>query len=291
MGCGASAVDDSGHRDKKRHERHAGHGVLALELTDFGEDIAEQDMMLPAEEGGGVCTSVELQLLKDHGIGMVKQRRAVSEFLHNMKKENVPEALIFASWEMWNAQRKDGRIAYSTPPCDGHPPSLTPQKFAENVGGLSHTGFWIRKLFECCDVNSDGDLPLLEFVRFLPKIVNVPKNDSAALVFLFNLLDSDKSGFVTEMDLAALHAESKSAPNRDSRDNFGMAGVQTEKSHRHRSAGPATLLEYARSLPENKISFPQVPPKCVFRVSCSLWFVAFFSSDFGHVTIVSCTVL
>ena len=110
-------------------------------------------------------------------------------------------------------------------------------------------------------MNSDGDLPLLEFLRFLPKIVNVPKSDSAALVFFFNLVDSDKSGEITEMDLAALNAESKSTAQRDQRDQFGLAGVQSDKAHkahRHRSAGPTTLLEYARTLPDNKISFPQV---------------------------------
>jgi hypothetical protein len=54
------------------------------------------------------------------------------------------------------------------------------------------------------------------------------------------------------MDLAALNAESKSTAQRDQRDQFGLAGVQSDKahkSHRHRSAGPTTLLEYARTLP------------------------------------------
>lgn len=220
--------------------------------------MAEQDMELPAEEGGGACSSIELQLLKEHGIQMVKQRRAVSEFLRTMKKDHVPEALVFASWEMWNAQIKGGHIAYSTPLAEGDVPSLNPKKFAEIVGGLKHTGFWMRKLFECCDVSADGELPLLEFLRFLPKIVNVPKNDSAALVFFFNLIDSDKSGFITEMDLANLSAESKATTDRDSRDKFGLAGVQTDQPHRRRSNGPVTLLEFARSLPEHKISFPQV---------------------------------
>lgn len=266
MGCGASAAaDDSGHNDGKRqHIDNTGHGSLALDLTDFGEDLAEQDMELPAEEGGGACTSIELRLLKEHGIGMVKQRRAVSEFLRNMKKDHVPEALVFASWEMWNAQNKGGRIVYSTPPVDGDAPSLDPKQFAEVVGGQTHTGFWMRKLFECCDVSSDGELPLLEFLRFLPKIVNVPKNDSAALVFFFNLIDSDKSGFITEMDLANLSADSKATADRDSRDKFGLAGVQTDKTHRRRSVGPVTLLEFARSLPEHRISFPQVTISSVF---------------------------
>jgi Ca2+-binding EF-hand superfamily protein len=208
-------------------------------------------MMLPAEDGGGACTSIELQLLKSHGMEMVKQRRAVSEFLRDLKKEHVPEHLVLAAWELWSAQIKGGRLVYA-PPADGNVPSLNPKKFAEQIGGTTHTGFWISKLFECCDVNSDGDLPLLEFLRFLPKIVNVPKSDSAALVFFFNLVDSDKSGEITEMDLAALNAESKSTAQRDQRDQFGLAGVQSDKAHkahRHRSAGPTTLLEYARTLP------------------------------------------
>jgi hypothetical protein len=255
MGCGASAADGDGHHGGKHSTRR---DLLALELTDFGEDLAELDMELPAEQGGGACTSVELQLLKEHGMQMVKQRRSVSEFLKNMKKDHVPEALVFAAWEMWNAQIKGGRIVYNTPPSEGESPSLSPQKFAERVGGLSHAGFWMRKLFECCDVSADGELPLLEFLRFLPKIVNVPKNDSAALVFFFNIIDSDKSGFITEMDLANLLAESKATTHRDSRDNFGLAGVQTDKTHRRRSDGPVTLLEFARSLPGQKISFPQV---------------------------------
>ena len=262
MGCGASAVDGAGqHGGAKQRSGNKGHREeLALELTDFGEDIAEQDMMLPAEQGGGSCTAIELRLLHEHGMDMVKQRRAVSQFLENMKKEHVPESIVFASWEMWNAQHKGGRLVYSVPPSDGDVPvpSLNARTFAECVGGQSHTGFWIRKVFECCDVSHDGSLPLLEFLRFLPKIINVPKSDSAALVFFFNLLDADKSGFITEMDLATLQSESKSTARRDSRDSFGLAGVQGDKAHRHRSAGPVTLLEYARSLPEHRISFPQV---------------------------------
>jgi hypothetical protein len=261
MGCGASAADGAGnHSGAKKRSEKGHHDQLALELTDFGEDIAEQDMMFPAEQGGGGCTAIELRLLNEHGMDMVRSRRAVGEFLRNMKKEHVPEAIVFASWEMWNAQHKGGRVVYSVPPSDGdvHVPSLNAKAFAEYIGGQSHTGFWIRKVFECCDVSHDGSLPLLEFLRFLPKIINVPKSDSAALVFFFNLLDADKSGFITEMDLAALHSESKSTAQRDSRDSFGLAGVQSDKLHRHRSTGPVTLLEYARSLPEHKISFPQV---------------------------------
>ena len=256
MGCGASAAGDSDHARKAGGKRKGTQHIM-LELDDFGDDLGEKDMILPVEDGGGACTSIELRLLKEHGIEMVKQRRAVSEFLRNMKKEHVPEALVFAAWELWNAQMKGGRFVYA-PAAIGSVPSLNPKKFAEQVGGMTHTGFWIRKLFECCDVNSDSDLPLLEFLRFLPKIVNVPKNDSAALVFFFNLIDSDKSGYITEMDLAALHAESKSTSQRDSRDQFGLAGAQTDKPHRHRSAGPTALLEYARTLPDNKISFAQV---------------------------------
>jgi hypothetical protein len=258
MGCGASAADGTGSDHRHGDKKHKNGELLVLELTDFGEDIAEQDMMLPVEQGGGVCTAIELRLLSEHGMEMVKRRRAVGQFLSNMKKDHVPESIVFACWEMWNAQSKGGRIVYATPPSDADAPSLNAKMFAEYVGGLTHAGFWIRKLFECCDVNKDGSLPLLEFLRFLPKIINVPKNDSAALVFFFNLIDSDKSGFITEMDLAALQSESKSTAQRDSRDNFGLGGVQTDKSHRRRSVGHATLLEYAQSLPEQKISFPQV---------------------------------
>ena len=259
MGCGASAADHAGGGHEKNRTRHKKRELVALELTDFGEDIAEKDMMLPAEHGGDACTAIELQLLKEHGIDTVKQRRAISEFLVGMKKEHVPESLVFASWEMWNARKEGGKIVYATPPTSEEVPGLNAKTFSELVGGVSHAGFWVRKLFQCCDVNADGSLSLLEFLRFLPKIVNVPRNDSAALVFFFNLLDSDKSGFVTEMDLSTLQAESKATANRDSRDSFGLAGVQTDKPHRRRSLGaPVTLLEYAQSLPGHKISFPQV---------------------------------
>jgi hypothetical protein len=249
MGCGTSAAGNSG---VKQHQ------LLSLELTDFGEDLAEPDMMLPNEDGGGPCTSIELQLLREHGAEMIRQRRTASKFLASMRKEHVSEALVFASWEMWNAKRTGGHIVYAPPVVEAEAPGMNAQTFAEIVGGLTHTGFWMRKLFECCDVDSDGNLPLLEFLRFLPKIVNVPKSDSAALVFFFNLLDSDKSGFITEMDLASLHSESKSTAHRDSRDNFGLAGVQTDKAHRRRAEGPVTLLEYIRALPDRRISFPQV---------------------------------
>jgi hypothetical protein len=258
MGCGASAADHAGGGHDKR-TRHKKRELVELELTDFGEDIAEKDMMLPAEHGGDACTAIELQLLKEHGIDTVKQRRAISEFLVGMKKDHVPESLVFASWEMWNARKEGGKIVYATPPTSEEVHGLNAKTFSELVGGLSHAGFWVRKLFQCCDVNADGSLSLLEFLRFLPKIVNVPRNDSAALVFFFNLLDSDKSGFVTEMDLSTLQAESKATANRDSRDSFGLAGVQSDKPHRRRSlAAPVTLLEYAQSLPGHKISFPQV---------------------------------
>jgi hypothetical protein len=75
------------------------------------------------------------------------------------------------------------------------------------------------------------------------------------------------------MDLANLSAESKATVGRDSRDSFGLAGVQSDKAHRRRSAGPVTLLEFARSLPENKISFPQVKHCINSRVACGMLLV------------------
>ena len=90
---------------------------------------------------------------------------------------------------------------------------------------------------------------LTTYFRILSSVILSERHEDLSAMF-FCALDADRSGFLTEMDIALLSTESQSIKNRDSRDqvNLGGGNVRNNVFHDKKNDGLKEFIRFVAFL-------------------------------------------